>query len=93
MTERDFEAFKRAWENYPSQDNEGYRPDRGSFKSGFLAGLAHRDSEINAENARLREALEKATERPHELHCAWLDPGPEACNCLVSIAQAALEGK
>lgn len=59
MTERDFEAFKRAWENYPSQDNEGYQPDRGSFKSGFLAGLAHRDSEINTENNRLREALKK----------------------------------
>lgn len=59
MTERDFEAFKRAWENYPSQDNEGYQPDRGSFKSGFFAGLAHRDSEINTENNRLREALKK----------------------------------
>lgn len=33
------EAFKRAWENYPSQDNEGYLPDRGGFKCGWYAGI------------------------------------------------------
>ena len=28
--------FKSAWENYPSQDNEGYQPDRGGFKAGWI---------------------------------------------------------
>jgi hypothetical protein len=32
-----FEMFKKAWEDYPSQDNEGYRPDRGGFKCGWYA--------------------------------------------------------
>lgn len=29
--------FKRAYDDYPSQDNEGYVPDRGGFKAGFFA--------------------------------------------------------
>ena len=29
------EKFKDAWTHYPSQDNEGYRPDRGGFKAGW----------------------------------------------------------
>lgn len=48
---------------------------------------------IQDENARLREALEKVAGRPHEPYCAWLDPGPEKCNCWLSVAQVALEGK
>jgi hypothetical protein len=32
-----FDAFKQAWLDYPSQDNEGYVPDRGGFKSGWLS--------------------------------------------------------
>jgi hypothetical protein len=32
------EAFKAAYAEFPSQDSEGYLPDRGSFKTGFLMG-------------------------------------------------------
>lgn len=39
MTNEEFEAFKQAWLDYPSQDNEGYVPDRGGFKSGWFAAL------------------------------------------------------
>lgn len=37
--EQEFEAFKKAWEEYPSQDNEGFVPDRGGFKCGWFAAL------------------------------------------------------
>lgn len=39
-----FEAFKKAWEEYPSQDNEGYIPDRGGFKCGWFSALQWADS-------------------------------------------------
>jgi hypothetical protein len=32
-----FDACKQAWMDYPSQDNEGYLPDRGGFKCGWKA--------------------------------------------------------
>lgn len=31
-------AFKESWEDYPSQDNEGYVPDRAGYKCGFFEG-------------------------------------------------------
>lgn len=31
-----FDEFKKAYEDYPSQDNEGYIPDRAGFKCGFM---------------------------------------------------------
>lgn len=47
MTADDHEAFKQAYADTPSQDNEGWVPDRGSYKAGFFAAL-------NYERARLR---------------------------------------
>lgn len=41
---QEFEAFKEAWKSYPSQDNEGYVPDRGGFKCGWFAALEWADS-------------------------------------------------
>ncbi len=35
----DHVAFQKAWIDYPSQDNEGYSPDRGGFKCGWFAAL------------------------------------------------------
>lgn len=34
-----FKAMKQTWLDYPSQDNEGYRPDRGGFKCGWFEGI------------------------------------------------------
>lgn len=34
MKEQEFKAFEEAWRSFPSQDNEGYVPDRGGFKAG-----------------------------------------------------------
>jgi len=34
-----FKAFEDAWSNCPSQDNEGYLPDRGGFKTGWFSAL------------------------------------------------------
>lgn len=84
MNKQDFEAFKRAWKDYPSQDNEGYRPDRGSFKCGFSAGLEHREQEIK----RLREALEECAKPPYR--DSDLSSLIQAIN---AIARTALEGK
>jgi hypothetical protein len=46
MTEADYKAFLDAYSNYPSQDNEGYTPDRGSFKAGFFAGVRYKKAEL-----------------------------------------------
>ena len=34
-----FSPFQRAYFSTPSQNNEGYLPDRGSFKAGWFACL------------------------------------------------------
>jgi len=36
---KSFDAFKEAWDDYPSQDNEGYQPDRGGFKCGWFSAI------------------------------------------------------
>ncbi len=38
---KDFNACTRALADVPSQDNEGYQPDRGSFKTGWFAALRY----------------------------------------------------
>jgi hypothetical protein len=83
MTDAEYKAFLDAWSNYPSQDNEGYQPDRGSFKSGFFAGVEY----MKAENQRLREAL---------LVCISRAGAPDAahgCRLIIETARAALENK
>jgi hypothetical protein len=35
------EKWKEAWDAYPSQDNEGYQPDRAGFKCGWYAAHDH----------------------------------------------------
>ena len=42
---KDFEAFQQAWADYPTQDNEGYSPDRGGFKCGWFAALNYARAE------------------------------------------------
>lgn len=82
MTHDDFEAFKKAWLDYPSQDNEGYQPDRGGFKCGWFAALEHerKRSEI------LVKALEFYAEGKH-LHdpSEWSRPGKYGYDEPVSI--------
>lgn len=34
-----FEEFQESWSAYPSQDNEGYQPERGSYKAGYFVGV------------------------------------------------------
>lgn len=38
--------FKETWEDYPSQDNEGYQPERGSYKAGFCVAWREREAEL-----------------------------------------------
>lgn len=59
----DFEEFQKAWRDYPSQDNEGYIPDRGGFKCGWFAALYY-----ERENTRnLKQQLEIAVEALNKL--------------------------
>ncbi len=37
MSEDKYTIMRRCYSDYPSQDNEGYIPDRGGFKIGFYA--------------------------------------------------------
>lgn len=40
------EECKKAWEDYPSQDNEGYQPDYAGFKCGFHSAWRAQQGEI-----------------------------------------------
>lgn len=37
MSENPIKLFRVDFENYTSQDNKGYYPDRGSFKAGWFS--------------------------------------------------------
>lgn len=39
-----WDQWMKHWVDYPSQDNEGYLPDRGSYKAGFLDGFKCADA-------------------------------------------------
>lgn len=41
------EKFKEAWRDYPSQDNEGYVPDRGGFKCGWYIAWREQQEKID----------------------------------------------
>ena len=55
MSEKLKRDFEKAWKDYPSQDNEGYVPDRAGFKCGWFAALAHRDDELLELSKELEE--------------------------------------
>lgn len=40
MNKNEFRAFQKAWIDVPSQDNEGYVPDRRGFKCGWFLALS-----------------------------------------------------
>lgn len=41
LRENRISAFQEAWLSFPTQDNEGYVPDRGGFKAGWNAAFYH----------------------------------------------------
>lgn len=57
------EEFKRAYADYPSQDNEGYVPDRGGFKAGFGAAWNLLMPKIKAAQDEIQEMREGRWER------------------------------
>lgn len=62
----DFEAFKREWEGYPSQDNEGYVPDRGGFKCGWFAALEWERNNTKSQLASRDKEIERLRNKWHE---------------------------
>ena len=56
------EEFRKAYDEYPSQDNEGFVPHRGGFKCGFERGWHIQQQKIyekDAEIERLKAELER----------------------------------
>ena len=49
------EEFQKAYAAVPSQDNEGYVPDRGGFKTGFSAAWHLQNQKIFELEARLKD--------------------------------------
>ena len=87
MTLVKFDEFKRAYNDYPSQDNEGFVPDRAGFKCGFNAAWDIQQIEIN----RLKEKLALAVEALSLIEArAGHDVVGYVNGKVVSIAQEAL---
>jgi hypothetical protein len=57
-----FDAFRSAYADYPYQDSEGWVPDRGSFKAGFMAAWSVFENEITLARSRLGPAGYKILE-------------------------------
>lgn len=69
------QAFKEAYAEYPSQDQEGYIPHRGDFKSGFFAGWAARESS-DEHSSKLGSAMSDAQQERAYTQCVhgnWTD--------------------
>lgn len=84
-----FESFKRAYDNYPSQDNEGFIPERGAFKLGFHDAWNLRQVEIVSLKARiekLRDALYNIT----KTQCPHFATMKQTCTCVYDDAYIAL---
>lgn len=57
-----FNGFKQAWIDFPSQDNEGYLPDRAGFKAGWFSAwnsCAEKYEKLIAENDAKIESVIK----------------------------------
>lgn len=52
------DEFKKAYDDFPSQDNEGYIPDRVGFKAGFSSAWKLQEARV----AELEGLLDKAEE-------------------------------
>lgn len=51
-----FEEFKRAYAAYPSQDTEGYVPERGSFKAGFMSAWRILEAQLSGNSGQLNSS-------------------------------------
>jgi hypothetical protein len=64
-----YTAFQEAWRGYPSQDNEGFVPDRSGFKCGWFAALQWRES-VEPEPMRVKKPFDAP--RWHLWAWVWL---------------------
>lgn len=70
------ELMKQAWIDYPSQDNEGFQPDRGGFKCGWFMAWNHQQKRI--------DQLEKRIENLKEAHIKIEDDCGSCWECGAS---------
>lgn len=70
-----FEEFKKAYDDYPCQDNEGFWPDRAGFKCGFSAAWALLEKKLGPEFderiTRLESYLAQVEEENAKLRKMW----------------------
>lgn len=65
-----FDRFRQEWHAYPSQDNEGYIPHRGGFKTGFHCAWNIVFDELERLKAKLEsfgDKYHRASERYEEM--------------------------
>ncbi len=63
LLNKKYDEFIKAYDEYPSQDNEGFIPDRGGFKCGFMSAWDVRQKEIDRLHLRLSEAQHYKAEK------------------------------
>lgn len=87
MTEEEMNAFQQAWKDFPSQDNEGYQPDRGGFKCGWFAALGWVRGKSNPDAShRLAVLLQQLLNKVNVVTC-WERHQPEEPTCKGALAE------
>ena len=61
------EKFLESYNNYPSQDNEGYVPNRGGFKAGFYEAYRLQQEKINIAAEDLLKYLQETDKQLNQL--------------------------
>lgn len=89
MTFDRLKEFRAAFDAVPSQDNEGYVPDRAGFKYGYYAAcdrLSPKISELEATVTRLQDAYDPAK------YDAVLTENTKLRETLVAVARITASG-
>lgn len=88
-----FDAFKDAWTGYPTQDNEGYVPDRGGFKAGWFSAIEwvkpHVKKRREAERSA-RISIQHLRDVLHDILAIQPDDHKGECHCEYCVARHAM---
>lgn len=79
------ELFLEAYREYPNQDTEGYIPERGSFKTGFLAGYKAIQDRVRDQKS-MSNAEKMLLAKKKYRNCDF--PLDEACFDIVALRES-----